>query len=184
KPIGERWKKFIGVTLAAAAIACYFTGFKFGYPKYYHRWDQFHYYMGAKYFREMGYDGLYKCTAIAEDELGDVEYTNEDSGRLNKLDMRKEVRHPDKKIRNLGGDNLLMPAVDVIDHPEICKSRFSPERWEQYKRDVVFFRTASDKQYWEDMQKDHGYNPPPVWTVAGSFWANLHDASTRYLQFL
>src|SRR5262249_43320345 len=85
---------------------------------------------------------------------------------------------------NLGGDNLLMPAVDVIDHPEICKSHFSPERWEQYKRDVVFFRTASDKQYWEDMQKDHGYNPPPVWTVAGSFWANLHDASTRYLPFL
>ncbi len=34
------------------------------------------------------------------------------------------------------------------------------------------------------MQKDHGYNPPPVWTILGSFLSNLHPASMRYLQFL
>jgi hypothetical protein len=49
---------------------------------------------------------------------------------------------------------------------------------------VTFFRIASDKQYWEDMQKDHGYNPPPVWTVLGNFFGNLHPAATHYLQFL
>ncbi|MGK4005506.1 hypothetical protein WMF31_22970 [Sorangium sp. So ce1036] len=184
RPIAERWKRFIGVTLGIAAIICYFNGFRFGYPKYYHRWDQFHYYMGAKYFPEMGYDGLYKCTLIAQNELGVVTYKNEDTGRTVRLDMSKEVRHPDKKIRNLGGDNLLIPASEVLRDPEVCKAHFSPERWEAYKADVQFFRTASDKGYWEDMQKDHGYNPPPVWTIMGKFWGDLHPASTRYLQFL
>lgn len=184
RPIAERWKKFLGVSLGVAAIVAYFNGFRFGYAHYYHRWDQFHYYMGAKYFPEMGYDGLYKCALIAQDELGKVTYTNEDTGKLVALDMSKEVRHPDKKIRNLGGDNLLMPAAEVLDHPEICKPHFSPERWELFKADVQFFRTSSDKGYWEDMQKDHGYNPPPVWTIMGRFLAELHPASTRYLQFL
>ncbi|WP_437290827.1 hypothetical protein [Sorangium sp. So ce406] len=184
RPIAERWKRFVGVALGIAAILCYFNGFRFGYPKYYHRWDQFHYYMGAKYFPEMGYDGLYKCALIAQDELGLVTYTNEDTGRQVKLDMAKEVRHPDKKIRNLGGDNLLMPASEVLSQPEVCKAHFAPERWEAFKADVQFFRTSSDKGYWEDMQKDHGYNPPPVWTIMGKFWADLQPASTRYLQFL
>lgn len=184
RPVAERWKRFVGVALGIAAIIAYFNGFRFGYPKYYHRWDQFHYYMGAKYFPEMGYDGLYKCALIAQDELGVVTYTNEDTGRPVKLDMSKEVRHPDKKIRNLGGDNLLMPASEVLASPEVCKAHFSPERWEAFKADVQFFRTSSDKGYWEDMQKDHGYNPPPVWTIMGKFWADLQPASTRYLQFL
>ncbi|HTN83853.1 MAG TPA: hypothetical protein VL242_09215, partial [Sorangium sp.] len=121
RPVAERWKRFVGVALGIAAIIAYFNGFRFGYPKYYHRWDQFHYDMGAKYFPEMGYDGLYKCALIAQDELGVVTYTNEDTGRPVKLDMSKEVRHPDKKIRNLGGDNLLMPASEVLASPEVCK---------------------------------------------------------------
>jgi hypothetical protein len=199
RPIAERWKRFVGVALGVAAIIAYFNGFRFGYPKYYHRWDQFHYYMGAKYFPEMGYDGLYKCALIAQDELGVVKYTNEDTGRTVTIDLAKEARHADKKIRNLGGDNLLIPASEILAHPELCKpgiqvegtgaplegrAHFTPERWEAFKADVQFFRTASDKGYWEDMQKDHGYNPPPVWTIMGRFLAELHPASTGYLQFL
>jgi hypothetical protein len=185
-PVAERWKRAVGVSLAVVAIACYFNGFKFGYPRYYHRWDQYHYYMGAKYFREMGYDGLYKCSVIAQDELGVVEFDSEDAigkGKT-KLDMSKEVRHPDKKIRNLGGDNLLMPVTEVLAHPEICKATFSEDRWKLYKNDVAFFRIASGKDYWEEMQKDHGFNPPPVWTILGRAFAEAHPASTSWLQFL
>ena len=184
RPVAERWKRFVGVALGVAGIVVYFNGFKFGYPKYYHRWDQYHYYMGAKYFREMGYDGLYKCSVIAEDELGTVSNDDEGVGLKGKFDLTKEVRHPDKKIRNLGGDNLLIPVTDILAHPEECKSHFSPERWEKYKADVRFFRIASDKGYWEDMQKDHGYNPPPVWTILGRGFGELHGATTGYLQLL
>jgi hypothetical protein len=34
----------------------------------YHRWEQFHYFLGAKYFPELGYTRLYQCTAVAEAE--------------------------------------------------------------------------------------------------------------------
>src|SRR5262249_12597903 len=95
-----------------------------------------------------------------------------------------EVRAPDKKIRNLGGDNLLIPVTEFLQHPEQCQDRFSKERWAAFKEDVKFFRITSDKQYWEDMQKDHGYNPPPVWTILGSFFSNLHPAQVGYMQFL
>jgi hypothetical protein len=187
RPLAERWKRFVGLGLALMAIIAYFNGFRFGYPHYFHRWDQFHYYMGAKYFREMGYDGLYKCALIAEDELGvqdrqegdDVDFPNHLP-----IDLSKEVRHADKKIRNLGGDNLLIPASGVLEHPEVCKAHFSPARWDLFKQDVRYFRLSSDKGYWEDMQKDHGYNPPPVWTILGNFFANLQPASMRYLQIL
>jgi hypothetical protein len=184
RPVSERWKRFVGVTLGVAAILTYFNGLRIGYFKFYHRWDQYHYYIGAKYFRELGYDSLYKCGVTAQDELGEYRYTNEDTGRPSLIDMSREVRSPDKKIRNLGGDNLLMSAADTLAHPERCKERFSPERWEEYKKDVAFFRTQTDKTYWEDMQKDHGFNPPPVWTIAGHLFANAAPASTHYLQFL
>jgi hypothetical protein len=189
KPIAERWKRFAGILLALTAITCYFNGFKFGYAHYFHRWDQFHYYMGAKYFPEMGYDGLYKCALIAEDELGVQNVQEGDDADFPvvnhfPIDLSKEVHHGDKKIRNLGGDNLLIPAGDILARPEVCKSHFTVDRWTQFKADVRYFRLSSDKTYWEDMQKDHGYNPPPVWTVLGSFFANLHGASMRYLQAL
>jgi hypothetical protein len=186
RPVAERWKRFVGLMLGLAAVSAYFEGFNFSYPKFYHRHDQFHYYMGAKYFPEMGYDGLYRCTAIAEDEIGTVSFKNEDeigTGRA-RLDMKAEVNHADWKIRNLGGDNLLMPVADVLAHPEVCKDHFSTERWEAYKADIKFFRVASDKEYWKTMQNDHGYNPPPVWTIGGYYLANLHPATTGFLQLL
>lgn len=182
RPVAERWKRFVGITLGLAAIVAYFDGFKPGYPRFYHRHDQYHYYLGSKYFKELGYDGLYKCTVIAEDELGAVQFQDEDhigTGR-SRIDLSKEVRHPDWKIRNLGGDNLLMPVTEVLAHPEVCKKSFSPERWQAYKADVLYFRLAADKKYWEGFQHDHGYNPPPVWTMGGWAIASLYPAGTMF----
>jgi hypothetical protein len=178
RPFSERWKRFVGVVLGLAAIASYFGGFDFGYPKFYHRWDQYHYYMGAKYFRELGYDGLYRCSLIAQDEIGTISYDDAEhigAGRR-QVDMSREVRSPDKKIRNLGRDNLLVPVTEFLEHPEDCKRWFSPARWEAYKADVAFFRIVSDRKTWDDMQQDHGYNPPPVWTVAGRALASAAPA--------
>lgn len=183
RPISERWKRFVGVCLAVAALVSYNSGFRYGYPGYWHRHDQFHYYMGAKYFREMGYDGLYRCTAIAEDEIGRTT-AKDDNGKLVTHDLRAEVRAPDKTIRNLGGDNNLMPVTDVLAHPEMCKSLFTPERWNEFKDDVTTFRFVSDKGYWDGMQKDHGFNPPPVWTIMGWLFSNAHPASVAYNRFL
>lgn len=179
RPVSDRWKRFVGITLGLASIVAYYHGFKFNYPQYYHRHDQYHYYLGAKYFPELGYDDLYKCTVIAQDELGSlVDVT----GRL--IDVTKENRRIDRKIRNLGGDNLLKPAAEFLEHPEECKSHFTPDRWDAFKGDIKFFRTVSDREFWERMQADHGYNPPPVWMLAGRFFANMFPAGHTMFGFV
>ncbi|MEM1030118.1 MAG: hypothetical protein AAGN82_07200 [Myxococcota bacterium] len=190
RPIAERWKKLIGITLALMAISAYFNGYRFGYPKYWHRWDQYHYYIGAKYFPELSYKNLYKCAVVAQHEVGRLPYKldrpwGSDKHATRNVDMGKEMQEPDKKIRDLLGDNLLIPVGDILDHPEACRDRFTPERWEQYKRDIAFFRIVSGKGYWTDMQKDHGFNPPPVWTIGGKFFGDLaQTSSVRFHQFL
>ncbi len=183
--VAEKWKRFIGVTMGVAGIILYFNSFKFGYPKYFHRWDQYHYYMGAKYFPEIGYDGLYKCSTIAQDDIGKVSVDVEGNGKFRSFDLRAEVRKGDKKIRNLGGDNLLIKVDDLLANPSICKDRFSPERWEEYKKDVTFFSTQCYvDSYWTQMQQDHGYNPPPVWTLAGYYLGNWVPTTVRNMQAL
>ncbi len=190
RPIAERWKRLVGITLALAAITGYFNGFKFGYPPYYHRWDQYHYYMGAKYFPELGYTDLYKCGVVAQDDLGKMPWTGDHAwtgkaGRTSVVDMSKEVRDPDKKVRELGGENLLIPgSVVLTKDAERCRSKFSDGRWKEYKADIAFFRVTSGKGYWTDMQKDHGFNPPPVWTIAGKIFSDINPAQVNYMQFL
>jgi hypothetical protein len=175
RPLAERWKKTVLVSLGVLSIALYFNAFKLGYEKWYHRHDQYHYYFGAKYFPELGYDRLYRCTLIAEDELGRVEAPD---GRT--YDLRAEARHSGRKLRDLGGTNLLIPAAEVLASPEECTRHFSTAKWEAFKRDTVFWRSETNKEYWHGMQKDHGFNPPPVWILLGRFVSGLMPASVGF----
>jgi hypothetical protein len=166
KPLRGVWSKGIALALAVLAVGAYFRFGDFGYSNFYHRHEFFHYYLGSKYDRELGYERLYKCVAVAQ----------ADSGQTNEVRARK--------LMDLGIDTIV-PAQTALDHPEECRDRFkSPERWEAFKADVRFFRNSANLQYWNDMQKDHGYNPPPVWTVMGHIWSSLHPATDAYLKFL
>jgi hypothetical protein len=165
KRVSPKWVKGVAITLAVLGIGAYFRFGDLGYSNYYHRWEFFHYYLGSKYDRELGYERLYLCTAVAQIDLG----------------QGNEVRA--RKFRDLSED-VLAPTQAAVDHPEACRNRFTPERWESFKQDVKFFRSSSNIQYWNDMQKDHGYNPPPVWTVAGHALASLRPASDGYLKVL
>jgi hypothetical protein len=185
RPIAERWKKFGGVTLGVMGLVAYCHGFRFGSePYYYHRHDTYHYYMGAKYFKELGYDDLYKCALIAQDQLGTVTFHDDATDQTFRIDNTKEARHPDRKIRRLGSDNMIVYAAPFLEHPEACTDHFTPERWEAFKQDVLYFRGVAGKGYFEEMLRDHGYNPPPGWMILGRFFAELHPASVRYLQLL
>jgi hypothetical protein len=166
-PLPRRTKRRAAGLFSFAAVICYFQFFQIGYPEFYHRWEFFHYYMGSKYFPEMGYDGLYKCTAVAEADLG----------------FQKEVRA--RKLRDIGHTNLIVSAGTALEHPEQCKDSFKPEKWEAFKNDVKFFRQVSGSgQWWHDMQTDHGYNPPPVWGVMGYLFSWAHPAEQWYMKLL
>ena len=59
--------------LALGGVVAFLTFFNFGHLHFHnfvHVWDTYHYYMGAKYFREVGYENLYDCAAIADAESG------------------------------------------------------------------------------------------------------------------
>ncbi|HEX8694893.1 MAG TPA: hypothetical protein VF746_20870 [Longimicrobium sp.] len=183
RPVAPRVKRRVGLALAAAAVAAYFSGALYSYRGFYHVWDQYHYFVGSRYFRELGYDGLYRCAAVAMDELGAVRYPGE-RGRPAVADLRAEVRAPGRLIRNLGVDNTLVPAARALAEPAACRARFTPARWAAFRADVRFFRLAAGPADWERMQQDHGYNPPPAWTLAGGALAGLRPAGTRWLQAL
>lgn len=162
-----RVKQTIGAVLAVIAIVCFFLFFHLSYKGYYHRWELFHYYMGSKYAKELGYTRIYACSAIADSETGNL----------------KDVKR--RKMRDLRESNLLMPSTQILADPEgHCKKHFTPERWEQFKTDMVFFRKVSGRNYWNDMQKDHGYNPPPVWTIGGHYLSILHPADDGYFKLM
>jgi hypothetical protein len=162
-------KRSIAIILTVLGFGAYYD---FGnpntrYPDYYHRHEFYHYYLGSKYFEEVGYTRLYECTMIAEVENGRA------------ADIRQ------REIRDLGV-NLIKPVTDtyVFSDPSQCKRHFAPKRWEAFKRDINWFYNSARGSYWEGMQKDHGYNPPPVWTMGGKFFGQFGPADDVYFKVL
>jgi hypothetical protein len=169
QPIRERTQKRVAFVLAALAFIAYFDFFnpKVRYPEYYHRHEFFHYYLGSKYTKELGYTRIYECSAIAEVELG----------------RGAQIRK--RELRDLR-ENLIKPIPDtyVFSNPARCKKHFTPEKWEAFKKDVDWFQRVSRGSYWENMHKDHGYNPPPVWTMAGKFLGDFAPAGDGFFKIL
>jgi hypothetical protein len=130
-----------------------------------HIWDTYHYYMGAKYFPEVGYDNLYECAAVVDGESG----------------RREEV---ERRVMTELKTNELIRAASVLDRPERCKSAFTAERWKAFTADLNLFRSWVSEGRWSEIHKDHGYNATPVWTIAGYFLANTAPASREQLVWL
>jgi len=148
--------------LAVAGFVAILTYFNFGafhFDNYIHGWDTFHYYVGSKYFRELGYDRLYECVAVADS-----------------LEPGWEERVRARKITNLR-TNVLESTAAILAEPERCTGSFSAERWKEFRHDVGWFRARETPQRWDDLSTDHGYNATPVWNLAGSLLANSGPAS-------
>ncbi len=169
QPVTKAVSRGVAITLTLVAFLTYFDFFnpKVRYSEFYHRHELFHYYLGAKYFEEIGYEKIYECTAVAEIELG----------------RGNEVRG--RQLRDLRV-NLIKPVSEtyVLSNPSECTSAFPAEKWEAFKKDVDWFYNSSRGSYWTNMQKDHGYNPPPVWTMEGKFFAAMGDAGDVFFKWL
>lgn len=167
-----KWWRAMGLALAAVGALTYFDFFNpnVRYVQYYHRHELFHYYVGSKYFQELGYGRLYECTAVAQTELSPA--------------LEKKMR--EGSIRDLRGENLIKPLVetDVFKDPTQCTKHFSPERWTAFKNDISWFERNARGDYWDNMIKDHGYNPPPVWTMEGKFFGSFGSADDGFFKRL
>jgi hypothetical protein len=153
--------------LGVVAALCYINFGSFHFGNFTHDWEWTHYYIGSKYFKQLNYDRLYECIAIAD---------SEESPHLRR---RVEMR----KLTNLR-TNALENSKYLLAHPEACKQNFTSQRWDQFKADVRFFRNRQNAKRWDDLQTDHGYNGTPVWNVAGTLLANTGPASVGQLYAL
>ncbi len=152
-------------TLGILAALTYvnFGAFHFGSFIHTHEWV--HYYLGSKYFPELGYDRLYDCLSTADAEAG----------------FRRRVeRRPTTDLRT----NVLQPSADILAHPERCQRHFTAPRWQAFRADVAFFRDRMNGRSWDAIQLDHGYNATPVWNALGAFLSNLSPASNTQLYAL
>jgi hypothetical protein len=160
--LSKRWAPHRAVslaTLAFCAVTAFGTYYHFGMPQFFdqakgrrtlvHTWDMRHYYPVAKYFRELRFDGLYLASLAAyiDNTPG---FSPEQLGNVHLRDLR------DAKIRT---------GTEVASQLPAIRARFSPERWEEFKRDMKYFSdTMGGADYLGSMQ-DHGGNATPVWIL-------------------
>jgi hypothetical protein len=144
---------------AFASVTLYTDFFAFhGTPGFIHWHEVTHYYLGAKYFDELGYGNLYAALARAD---------KEDTGPP-----------PDDRLARDLATNRLVPARQLADDSDAVRARFGGQRWESFRRDAAVFRQALGAE-WPHVLVDHGYNPTPIWTLIGAPIANLVPAGNR-----
>jgi hypothetical protein len=127
-------------------------------PLHFH--EIFHYYLGSKYFREIGYLGLYDCTVLADQEIAREERVSPHITTPYVRDLEDVLN--DKK------------ATDALDH---CRNdirpNFSDDRWTSFKDDIRELQRLVPDDWWNAAVYDAGFNPPPSWAVIGSAFSNV-----------
>jgi hypothetical protein len=110
--------------------------------RYFQTWNVFHYYLGAKYFDELGYRDLYGRVLLADREqsLG-----LESVPQVNDL-YTYQPTTPEQAIAKLTGT-------------------FSPERWQAFRQDLTLVQSHETGPRFSRMLTDHGYNASPFNTV-------------------
>ena len=157
--------RLLMLTLLVSSMT-YVNFFSFHFGNFIHGWDTFHYYVGSKYFKELGYSRLYECVAVAD---------SEDPKWRRRVELRK--------VTNLR-TNALETTKEILAHPEECTKHFTAARWQEFKRDNEYFRGRETPKRWDDTSTDHGYNATPVWNLMGSLLANTAPASHTHLFLL
>lgn len=149
--------------LAVLALGCYyhFGARQFWHAKesrhtYVHSYDMRHYFPVAKYFGELGFDGLYAASFAAFLDLNNWPFE-----RLGNLQFR------DLRV------SKMKPAHEMRSHVEEVRGRFSDARWASFKQDIrTFVDIMGDQAFLENMN-DHGGNATPVWLLSAG--AILHS---------
>jgi hypothetical protein len=140
----HRQRLLAGLAALGALAYVNFGGFHTdGTPQ--HVWDQYHYFVGSKYFAELGYDGLYVATLQARREA------------LPGFEMPARVRD----LRT----NRTVPAVALADHARAVRARFTDERWSRFRKDVSAIWLGPL------IFLDHGYNPTPAHAAVTQLFA-------------
>ncbi len=161
----RRWFRVAFATVALASILGYFN---FGHFRFEggvaNDRDHFHFFLGSKYLPEVGYDNLYRATAIALD------------------DSHKEITRQGLFLRDL----LSFEMEDVrqhLVHPDFVTNRFSRDRWRAFSRDILFFVDDVGIPV-EGVLQDHGNTGSPAWASVARVFTSRVAASLAVLNVL
>lgn len=145
--------------LAAMALLSIATFYNFGHPQFYdvskggpsyvHTWDMRVYFPAAKYFHELGYDGVYLASveAYAEDELG------------GSLEPIKHAQLRDLQSYEIKTVEEAAPEIRAV------RDRFSTQRWAELKKDMSYFWNSMGREAYMGSLRDHGANATPAWML-------------------
>lgn len=167
--LGETLSGFLRGVLTGVLLICAFLAAgnyidSFGqwrYGTFFNAYEFYHYYMGSKYAREIGYTRLYSASLIADDETG------------------RKYSNPQNTIRNLA-TGAYISVDEVLKNKDQYKSFFSQRRWEEWKKDIQFFKRELTTSRWNNVLRDKGYNATPVWSMlVGGFLSNPISTDNR-----
>ena len=161
----RRGTLIFGALALLAALAWGNFGLFHGAGFFVHPWEQFHYALGAKYFEEVGYDGLYVASLEAQVET------------MPGLPLPLITRD----LRN----NWLVSTPDLREHAEEVKARFSPERWDSFLHDHAVHVTMAigqfPREHLAEIRRDHGFHATPSWIVLARLFGAEAPASPAML---
>lgn len=132
-------------------------------------WNVFHYYLGSKYYKELGHQDLYAAVLAADDDY--QAWAIERGGKKQERRLKRSWRRIEE-ARDLRSYTVL-PRDELVEGFD--RSRFTPERLKELGRDSRFFERFQGwgNPGWRQCFKDLGFNPAPPWTVVGTPLANL-----------
>jgi hypothetical protein len=164
-----RTERTIVLSLAVVALFAVASHYHFGRfhgeGRFLHNHEFYHYYMGSKYFPELGYDGLYTVTHRALIE--------NDSAFSGRIAVVKNLRTYQREGQNIS-----------LERSEGVRQLFSDERWQEFKQDVRFFQSRIPADWWQYLLVDHGFNGTPFWTRLGSIFSGHLELNNRTLSLL
>ena len=125
-----------------------------------HVWNQYHYYVGSKFFGELGYFDLYAATLAADD------------------DFLAQGGDPEQGFAQVARSRD-MHTYEVLPRHEIVASwdrgAMSPDRLAELGADSRWIRALTPDRKARRMLKDLGYNPAPPWVLLGKPVAEIVD---------
>ncbi len=146
-PARFRARATAGLVVAAVlAVSCYVDFGRFRYGSYLNEWDVYHYYLGTKYLDELGYEGLYEATLVADAE------------------SLRRYQNPHGRIRDLATTRFV-DVDSVLARRDTIRARFTDARWREFVADVGFFATSLPGPRFSILLEDRGFNGTPVWAA-------------------
>lgn len=147
--------------LGLCAVAAFASFLHFGRSQFYdegrlqpsvvHYFDMRVYFPVAKYFDELGFDGVYVASVAA----------------LEEMEARGAARGFDDAVLRDLRDHRVVRVRDVRDHVAEVRARFSVERWRRFVEDMRYFHRAMGRSLYLGSMLDHGGNATPLW-LAGA----------------